>query len=207
MLTAVIAAAAGVVITSESTSRSHTADNTIPPSQLLNLADFKSIFCLPTTAAIEQRWASLLGIRRAHTHHLTPQHLKRYARCRAKQECPLAGLWGFVDGTVCSIARPVRGQRQYYSGHKRVHGIKFQVVIAGDGLLWIHGPREGRRNDSFMLADSGLHDWLDEHSMDEKGKDLFLFADKAYGPRGHLVIPYKGLFVTKEQKQFNIASP
>lgn len=35
--------------------------------------------------------------------------------------------WGFVDGTVRPISRPSRNQRIMFSGHKRVHCIKFQV--------------------------------------------------------------------------------
>ncbi|KAE8216896.1 hypothetical protein CF319_g8875 [Tilletia indica] len=156
-----------------------------------------------TATAIDDQWSSLLDITSAHNHILTPSRLRQYANVAEKQGCPLKGVWGFIDGTVRPIARPTRGQRNFYSGHKRIHGIKFQVVVALDGLVWIHGPHEGRRNDAFVLADSGLHNWLDEHSADPEGKDLFLYGDKAYAPRGHLVVPYKGLFVTKDQKRFN----
>ena len=40
---------------------------------------------------------------------------------------PLHQCWGFIDGTVRPIARPVRNQRIMYSGHKRIHCLKFQV--------------------------------------------------------------------------------
>ena len=39
----------------------------------------------------------------------------------------LENCWGFIDGTVRRIARPIRNQRVMFSGHKRVHCIKFQV--------------------------------------------------------------------------------
>ena len=40
---------------------------------------------------------------------------------------PLDQCIGFIDGTVHPIARPTVNQRIMYSGHKRVHCIKFQV--------------------------------------------------------------------------------
>ena len=40
---------------------------------------------------------------------------------------PLDNCWGFIDGTARPIARPKRNQKVMYSGHKRVHCLKFQV--------------------------------------------------------------------------------
>ena len=39
----------------------------------------------------------------------------------------LEQVWGFIDGTARPTARPIRHQRIMYSGHKRVHCLKFQV--------------------------------------------------------------------------------
>ena len=39
----------------------------------------------------------------------------------------LQNRWAFIDGAVRPISRPTRNQRIMYSGHKRVHCIKFQV--------------------------------------------------------------------------------
>ena len=46
---------------------------------------------------------------------------------------PLTQCWGFVDGTVGAIARPICNQRIMYSGHKRMHYLKFQVLEKIDG--------------------------------------------------------------------------
>ena len=47
-------------------------------------------------------------------------------------------VWGFIDGTTC---RPLYHQRLLYSGHKRRHGIKFQLVVTPDGLIaLLYGP-------------------------------------------------------------------
>ena len=46
---------------------------------------------------------------------------------------------GFIDGTFRPCARPGGGdgrrQRQLYSGYKKLHGIKFQSVVAANGLI------------------------------------------------------------------------
>ena len=41
--------------------------------------------------------------------------------------CPLQNCWGFIDGTLRPCCRPVKNQRILFSGHKRIHGVKFQV--------------------------------------------------------------------------------
>lgn len=45
-----------------------------------------------------------------------------HAKGAALQNC-----WGFIDGTARPITRPTRNQSIMFSGHKRVHCIKFQV--------------------------------------------------------------------------------
>ena len=47
----------------------------------------------------------------------------------------LDNCWGFVDGTVRPICRPGEHQRLMFNGHKRVHGLKFQSVVAPNGMI------------------------------------------------------------------------
>ena len=161
--------------------------------------------CMATIDAIHSQWGHLLDITSAHEGLLRPERLRRYADVLSDHEqgSPLGGLWGFIDGTVRPIARPSRGQRELYSGHKRQHGHKYQVIIAPDGLLWVYGPVSARRNDSFVLKDSGLHDWLNANSKDSQG-DLFLFGDKGYAAKDHLVVPHKGLHIGPAEQEFNL---
>lgn len=43
------------------------------------------------------------------------------------------------------------------NGHKRVHALKFQSVIAPNGMIAnLYGPVEGQRHDAGMLRMSGL---------------------------------------------------
>ena len=48
---------------------------------------------------------------------------------------PLNNCWGFIDGTVRPICRPGENQRTLYNGHKKVHALKYQSVVAANGLI------------------------------------------------------------------------
>jgi len=66
---------------------------------------------------------------------LEPQQLKSFARAIHQRGDALSNCWGFVDGTVRPICRPGDHRRIMYNGHRRVHGIKFQSVVAPNGLI------------------------------------------------------------------------
>ena len=70
---------------------------------------------------------------------------------------PLMSCWGFIDGTIRPICRPVSNQKLLFSGHKRTHGIKFQSITTPNGLIAnLYGPVEGCRHDAGMLRLSGI---------------------------------------------------
>ena len=66
---------------------------------------------------------------------LRPAQLELFARAISQKGAALDNCWGFVDGTVRPICRPGEHQRVMYNGHKRVHGLKFQSVVAPNGLI------------------------------------------------------------------------
>ena len=70
---------------------------------------------------------------------------------------PFGNCRGFVDCTTRPVCRPGKNQRLEYNGHKRYNYIKFQSVVAPNGVIAnLFGPVEGKRHNSGMLADSGL---------------------------------------------------
>lgn len=72
---------------------------------------------------------------------LEPDRLVEFANAIHNRGAALTNCWGFVDGTVRPIARPDQHQRTVYNGHKRVHAIKFQSVVAPNGLIAnLYGP-------------------------------------------------------------------
>ena len=79
---------------------------------------------------------------------LAPNQLDRYAAAIHIRGAPLDFSWGFVDGTVRPEFRSGQDQQVLYNGHKRVHSIKFQSVVAPNGLIAnLFGP-VGCRHDS-----------------------------------------------------------
>ena len=90
-------------------------------------------------------------------------------------------------GPVRPICRPGTLQRTLYNGHKRVHAIKFQSVVAPNGLIAnLYGPVEGRRHDSGMLADSGILPQLRLYSRTPAGDPLCIYGDMGYPLRMQL---------------------
>ena len=79
-----------------------------------------------------------------------------------------------------------------YNGHKRVHALKFQTVVLPNGMIGnLAGPYEGRRHDSFMLADSGLLQQLQQHAWHNQ-QPLCIYGDPAYPLSVHLQSPFRG---------------
>ena len=91
-------------------------------------------------------------------HCLQPAILQEYANVIHEKGASLENCFGFIDSTVVEICRPKPiYQRIVYSGHKRVHSMKFQSLALPNGLIGnLSGPYEGRRHDSTMLHESSL---------------------------------------------------
>ncbi|XP_055349054.1 uncharacterized protein LOC129595944 [Paramacrobiotus metropolitanus] len=112
--------------------------------------------------------------------------------------------WAFVDGTARAICRPGRLQREYYSGHYRGHVIKFQSLVAPDGLIVnMYGPCEGRRHDMYMLGASKLRHRLRLRNL-IWGKDYCIFGDKGYSISAEVQSPYKGGNISEAEIAFNL---
>lgn len=95
-------------------------------------------------------------------HWLSPDKLLEYAQAIEAKGSPLTNCWGFIDGTVRPICRPQHHQREVYNGHKRCHALKFQNIVAPNGLIaHLYGPFEGRRHDAAMLVESEVLPILD----------------------------------------------
>ena len=72
---------------------------------------------------------------------LSRARLRSYADAIYAKIMALDNCWGFIDGTLRPICRPVDRQRVVYNGHKRTHGLKFQAVAAADGIIaHLFGP-------------------------------------------------------------------
>ncbi|XP_055356897.1 uncharacterized protein LOC129601996 [Paramacrobiotus metropolitanus] len=80
---------------------------------------------------------------------ITRERIEKYADAiHRASKGRYAHCWGFIDGTARAICKPSLYQEDYYSGHAGTHALKFQSVVAPDGLIInMFGPVEGRRHD------------------------------------------------------------
>lgn len=62
---------------------------------------------------------------------------------------------------------------------------------------------EGKRHDSFMLAQSGLLHQLQTHCFTNKGLPFCLYGDLAYPLRLYLQAPFRNANLTEQMKEFN----
>ena len=116
---------------------------------------------------------------------------------------PLDNCWGFIDGTVRGICRPGKDQRVSYSGHKWKHGLKYQSVVAPNGMIAnIFGPIEASHHDSYMLAQSGLLRALENISFTNEGSPLCIYGDGGYPISIHLQTGFKNA-QTQEELEYN----
>ncbi|KAL6071421.1 Transposase [Balamuthia mandrillaris] len=81
---------------------------------------------------------------------------------------------GIVDSTECPIQRPIGSKRQriYYSGKKKRHTLKYELVLdlKTELFTWVNGPFPGRVHD-LTIARNGLVKAAQQHK---------LLGDKAY---------------------------
>ncbi|KAF4146458.1 DDE superfamily endonuclease [Phytophthora infestans] len=120
-----------------------------------------------------------------------------------RKESPIKRCIVFIDGTVRAIARPARDQRECYNGHKCKHALKFQGVLAPDGIfIDFYGPVVGRRrHDIYLLRESRILQRLQTaHS-----EAYCLFGDPAYSNTPNLQVGYKGSRLSRDQEAFNAA--
>eukprot|EP00795_Rhopilema_esculentum_P008805 gene8805-biopygen1709 len=137
---------------------------------------------------------------------LQTEQLEGYANAVFRQSQALDNCWGFIDGTVRPICRPVENQKTVYNGHKRVHALKYQAVVAANGLIAnLYGPVEGKRHDARLLRESGIIQLLENHSNRLDGTPLCIYGDPAYPLRPHLQAPFKNNHLTEEQQAYNKA--
>ena len=131
---------------------------------------------------------------------LSVNNLESFANAVHQCGAPLSNCWGFVVGTVRPISRPGRNQRIVYNGHKKVHALKFQLVVAPNGLVAnLFGPVEGKRHDSGMLADSGLLLQMNQYCFRANGSPLCVYGDLAYPLSIHLQSGFRRANITPQQ--------
>ena len=160
-----------------------------------------SVICNETIDYLHENWCHLLT--EMNQKFLDQAHLQSYSDAVMACGAPLENCFGFVDGTVRPLCRPIELQREVWNGHKRCHSIKFQSLVLPNGLIAnMFGPHTGRRHDCALLRESRLLEKLEGLPLDENGEPYVIYGDPAYPIRRQLVMPFKGN-ITQEQRNFN----
>ncbi|MGF1601449.1 MAG: IS5 family transposase [Thermosynechococcaceae cyanobacterium] len=90
-----------------------------------------------------------------------------------------------IDVTESPIERPVRRQRHYYSGKKKCHTLKCQVLINQDtgAIICLHFGK-GRRHDFQLFKASGVHIHRETESLQDSGyQGIDQYHANSYVPR------------------------
>ena len=80
------------------------------------------------------RWGFLLRDMNEAT-WISADRLQSFSQATVNRGAPYANIFGFVDGTIRPICRSSNDQREFYSGQKRLHGLKFQSVETSRGII------------------------------------------------------------------------
>ena len=109
-----------------------------------------------------------------------------------------------MDETIRTVCRPTNNQRILFNGHKRIYAIKFQSVVAPNGLIAnLHGPVEEKKLDSAMLTMSNLYNQLLQYSKKANGETLSIHGDPAYPLCSQLQSAFKNKNLTLQHADFN----
>lgn len=106
-------------------------------------------------------------------------------------------IFGFIDSTINAMCRPTQGlrdpggagvgeilndvQRAFYTGYKKLHGLKWQTVGLPNGMIFhASGPYSARHNDAFLYGRSHIEHSL--HQLQEDQEEQYrIMGDAAYG--------------------------
>ena len=136
---------------------------------------------------------------------LTHAKLQEFAQAIAAKGGVVPGCFGFIDGTLRGTCKPIYGQKQMFNGHKRTHGLKFQLVTAPDGMIvHLSGPWVGCCNDARMLRESNLNSLLADHCSTADGRYV-LYGDSGYPQQTYIRTPYRVGQLTPAHESFNSA--
>ncbi|XP_070388867.1 uncharacterized protein [Dermacentor albipictus] len=149
---------------------------------------------------IEDKFVRLLKDVNNHTWVDLPT-IDMFAQAIHSKGAPLHNCLGFIDGTARAICRPSTSQKVFFSGHKRVHSVKYQSIMCPNGIICqLSGPFFGSRHDAGILRKSKTYEKLEKLVQ---GHDYCLYGDPAYPLRPLLLKPYGGVRITARQEAFN----
>lgn len=179
------------------------------PSTLHSISDFcgygEQIISCVFNACINHIFDFMAECIHFDSNYITLARMVRCARSVFEKGAPLKGCWGFIDGTVRPVSRPIYDQEAIYNGHHRVHALKYQGVAMADGMIVsLAGPFVGRNHDMHMFHESKIVEHLNNLNYDGHAEALYIFGDMGYVSSNRVITPFEGLNLTRAQKKFNL---
>lgn len=121
---------------------------------------------------------------------VTAAKVAAYAASITRFNPAVIDVWAFIDGTHRDIARPQLHQRATYNGKHRTHQLRYQLVLAPDGLfVSCCGPFVGTRHDVTILQESGLQPVL-HPIVTQPPKQYMIYGDAAYQGEALVLHPF-----------------
>ena len=149
---------------------------------------------------VYDRWGHL--IKTMNLQWLVPVNLHLFIDAIHASESLLENCLGFIDETNRSICRSTKDQCILYSGHKKVQAIKFQSVVALNGLIAnLYGPVNGQHLTAICLLTQALFRNLQQYACGPK--QHFLCGDLAYPLWPQLMGSFQGSARTPLQNSWN----
>ena len=178
------------------------------PRRIVDMAPFFSHAACVISRAVERIGACILhdwGHLLLFDHvRLRPEYLETLAARVQAMGGDVPNCWGFIDCTHIEICRPTDNQDIMYSGHKRMHSMKYQSLCTPDSIIaHMSGPFPGSRHDSVILTLSKLRLYMLTHCKDTKGQEMVIYGDEAYSNLSQVRSPYRGRVLTQAQIRFN----
>jgi hypothetical protein len=123
-----------------------------------------------------------------------------YQQSIVNKGSPYANIIGFLDATINRCCKPIRNQREYYTGWKKKHGLKWQALHFPDGMTGhLFGPVPTRQNDPRVLQLSGI---LQQWALHLPA--YVMYADKGYPWTQYIQIGWPQYYVpTAAMMAFN----
>ncbi|KAG8176731.1 hypothetical protein JTE90_003362 [Oedothorax gibbosus] len=107
------------------------------------------------------------------------------------------------DGTCRAICRPSINQEDFYSGHKRMHCLKYLDILCPDGMIvCLVGTFRGRRHASGILIESHLYEDLKRMST-YRDKKCCIYGDSGFPLKEFLLTPFPNVNLDRNQILFN----
>jgi len=132
------------------------------------------------------------------------QRLEMWAAAIEAKGCPLPNTFGFGDCVIIPCCKPVRGQRSWYSGHKKTHCFKGLMITTPAGIMVGFGPFNGSTHDSACADIVGLDQLLTQDFSFPDGVPFLIFLDPAFRIGNAMITPIRRRRgMTEEEQEFN----